>query len=215
MIGQRLMEGVTGEPTDRQIHLRFAHQAPVVDDAKKKPGKHQAPPPLRDRSQVGPYPSCSNPTPLHAASSDRAHDQPAPECDRRGEARAAIRRQTARAGPDPSAPTSRLPRRNHPKLLGTESQRRLFFNSPTRQRCHEEFRTLAMAAFSPSWASETTSLTPRRPRRASLRRKSLQKLSASEVPIARPSTSRRPSPLTPTATITATETTWPSRRAFT
>jgi len=29
------------------------------------------------------------------------------------------------------------------------------------------------------------------------------------------STSRRPSPLTPTATITATETTWPSRRAFT
>src|ERR1700716_3288687 len=65
-----------------------------------------------------------------------------------------------------------------------------------------------MAAFSPSWASETTSLTPRRPRRASLRKKSVQKVSASEVPIARPSTSRRPSPLTPTATITATETTW-------
>src|SRR5882762_9429601 len=37
----------------------------------------------------------------------------------------------------------------------------------TRQRCHEEFRTLAMAAFSPSWASEMTSLTPRRPRLAS------------------------------------------------
>ena len=33
---------------------------------------------------------------------------------------------------------------------------------------HEAFRTLAMAAFSPSWASEMTSLTPRRPRRASL-----------------------------------------------
>src|ERR1700694_280714 len=49
----------------------------------------------------------------------------------------------------------------------------------TRQRCHEEFRTLAMAAFSPSWASETTSLTPRRPRLASLRRKSVQKVSAS------------------------------------
>src|SRR6266576_3127757 len=84
----------------------------------------------------------------------------------------------------------------------------------TRQRCHEEFRTLTMAAFSPSWASEMTSLTPRRPRLASLRRKSVQKVSASEVPIARPSTSRLPSPLTPTATITATETTWPSRRAF-
>src|SRR3977135_1494445 len=52
-----------------------------------------------------------------------------------------------------------------------------------------------MAAFSPSWASEMTSLTPRSPRLASLRRKSVQKVSASEVPIARPSTSRRPSPL--------------------
>ncbi len=41
-------------------------------------------------------------------------------------------------------------------------------------------------------ASETTSLTPRRPRRASLRRKWFQKTSASEVPIAKPSTSRRP-----------------------
>src|SRR6185369_15463142 len=38
-----------------------------------------------------------------------------------------------------------------------------------------------MAAFSPLWASETTSLTPRRPRRASLRRKSVQKVSASSV----------------------------------
>src|SRR5438874_10401190 len=66
----------------------------------------------------------------------------------------------------------------------------------TRQRCHEVFRTLTMAAFSPSWASEMTSLTPRRPRLASLRRKSVQKVSASDVPIARPSTSRLPSPLT-------------------
>ncbi len=72
-----------------------------------------------------------------------------------------------------------------------------------------------MAAFSPSWASETTSLTPRRPCRASLRRKSVRKVSASDAPIARPGTSRLPSPLTPTATITAIETTRPSRRAFT
>src|SRR5437868_4846067 len=76
----------------------------------------------------------------------------------------------------------------------------------TRQRCQEAFRTLATAAFRPSWASETTSLTPRRPRRASLRRKSVQKTSASEVPIAKPSTSRRPSLLTPTETMR------PSRR---
>src|ERR1700736_908297 len=41
----------------------------------------------------------------------------------------------------------------------------------TRQRCQEACRTLATAALSPSWASEITSLTPRRPRRASERRK--------------------------------------------
>src|SRR3954465_11136103 len=58
----------------------------------------------------------------------------------------------------------------------------------TRQRCQVAFKTFAMAAFSPSWASETTSLTPRRPRRASLRRKSVQKVSASDAPIAKPST---------------------------
>ena len=54
----------------------------------------------------------------------------------------------------------------------------------------------------PSWASEITSFTPRRPRRASLRRKAVQKVSASEGPTSMPSTSRRPSVLTPTATIT-------------
>src|ERR1700693_1273119 len=214
MIGQRLMEGVPGEPTDRQIHLRFAHQAPVVDDAKKKPGKHQAPPPLRDRSQVGPYPSCSNPTPLHAASSDRAHDQPAPECDRRGEARAAIRRQTARAGPDPSAPTSRLPRRNHPKLLGTESQRRLFFNSPTRQRCHVAPRTRVIARRSPSWASDITSLTPLRPRLTRPFRNADQNGSASDGPLPSPTISRPPSVVAATAIIAATETMRPPSRTF-
>src|SRR5689334_24204635 len=37
------------------------------------------------------------------------------------------------------------------------------------QRCHEACNTLPMAASIPSWASEITSLTPSRPRRASLR----------------------------------------------
>lgn len=54
--------------------------------------------------------------------------------------------------------------------------------------------------------SEMTSFTPRRPRRISLRRKAVQKDSASEGPMSMPSTSRRPSLLTPTAMITATET---------
>jgi hypothetical protein len=64
-------------------------------------------------------------------------------------------------------------------------------------------------------ASEITSLTPRRPRRASLRRKAVQKVSASDGPISMPRISRRPSPLTPTATITATETMRPCWRTFT
>ncbi len=76
----------------------------------------------------------------------------------------------------------------------------------TRHRCQEAVITLATDALMPSWASEITSLTPRRPRRASLRRNSVQKVSASDGPMSRPSTSRRPSVLTPTATMTATET---------
>src|SRR3954466_1587439 len=46
-----------------------------------------------------------------------------------------------------------------------------------------------------------TSLTPRRPRSASERRNPFQNTSASEAPVATPSTSRRPSVFTPTAII--------------
>jgi hypothetical protein len=70
----------------------------------------------------------------------------------------------------------------------------------------------ATAALMPSWASEITGLTPRRPRRASFRKNSVQKVSASEGPISMPSTSRRPSLLTPTATLTATGTMRPPAR---
>jgi hypothetical protein len=48
-----------------------------------------------------------------------------------------------------------------------------------------------------------------------LRRKSTQNVSASEAPIAMPSTSRRPSVLTATAMVTATETMRPASRTFT
>jgi hypothetical protein len=85
----------------------------------------------------------------------------------------------------------------------------------TRQRCQVEESTLAAAAFKPSCASEMTSLTPRRPRRVSERRNLLQNGSASEGPTAMPSTSRRPSLLTPTAIITATDTILPPSRTFT
>ena len=47
-----------------------------------------------------------------------------------------------------------------------------------------------------------TSLTPRRPRRESFRRKAVQKVSASDGPISISRTSRRPSLLTPTMTVT-------------
>ncbi len=60
-----------------------------------------------------------------------------------------------------------------------------------------------------------TSLTPARPRRLSLRKNSIQKVSASEAPIAMPSTSRRPAVFTATATVTATETMRPACRTFT
>ncbi|GJD83478.1 hypothetical protein HPGCJGGD_1345 [Methylobacterium haplocladii] len=63
----------------------------------------------------------------------------------------------------------------------------------------------------PACASETASLTPRRPRRASLRRKAVQNVSASDGPASLPSTSRRRSALT----ITATETVRPASRVFT
>ena len=84
-----------------------------------------------------------------------------------------------------------------------------------RQRCQVALSTLARVALMPSWASETSSLTPRRPRRASLRRNAVQNVSASEGPMSMPSTSRRPSLLTPTATITAIDRMRPFWRTFT
>jgi hypothetical protein len=58
-------------------------------------------------------------------------------------------------------------------------------------------KDLGNGGFDALWASDTTSLTPHRPRRVSLRRNSIQIGSAPEVPISKPSTSRRPSVLTP------------------
>ena len=85
----------------------------------------------------------------------------------------------------------------------------------TRQRCQVARNTRATAALMPSCASEITSLTPASPRRLSLRRNSTQNVSASEAPIAMPRTSRRPSVLTATAMVTATETIRPASRTFT
>src|SRR6185312_10067621 len=97
----------------------------------------------------------------------------------------------------------------------TESAGGDFFNDPTRQRCQLACNSLLTAALMPSCASEITNLTPRKPRRASLRRNAVQNGSASEGPTSMPRISRRPSALTPTATITATETMRPWLRTFT
>lgn len=75
--------------------------------------------------------------------------------------------------------------------------------------------TRVMAAFSPWCASEINSFTPRKPRRASLRRNPVPNGSASDGPVSMPSTSRRPSLLTPTAIMTANEMILPFWRNFT
>src|SRR5829696_7768856 len=57
--------------------------------------------------------------------------------------------------------------------------------------------TWAIAALRPSWASETTSCTPARPRRTRPRRNSRQNASVSAAPTSRPRTSRWPDWSTP------------------
>jgi hypothetical protein len=61
-----------------------------------------------------------------------------------------------------------------------------------RHRCHFDERTLRAAFFKPSWLSEITSLTPRKPRRVSERGKLVQNGSASKALTCGPSTSRHP-----------------------
>ncbi len=85
----------------------------------------------------------------------------------------------------------------------------------TRQRWVVALRIRVAAAFRPLWSSAITSLTPLGPRRARPRRNSVQKVPASDAPVAMPGTSRRPWSLTATATVTATETMRPASRTFT
>jgi hypothetical protein len=84
----------------------------------------------------------------------------------------------------------------------------------TRQRCQAAPNTRRIAAFSPSWASEITSLMPLKPRRAKLFRKLDQKVSACDEPMYSPTISPLPSTLTATAIIAATGTMRPPSRCF-
>ena len=42
MIRQPIVQTETGEPADREIDLRLAHEPPVMHDTEKEPGQHQA-----------------------------------------------------------------------------------------------------------------------------------------------------------------------------
>ena len=84
----------------------------------------------------------------------------------------------------------------------------------TRQRYQDACST-PVTALRPLWLSEMTRFSLRRPRRASLRRKSVQSVSASLVPVALPITPRRPSVSTTTAILAAIGTMRPAWRTLT
>lgn len=84
-------------------------------------------------------------------------------------------------------------------------------------RCQLAPRTFGIAAFRPPRGRRRgTSFKPRRPRRASLRRKAVRTGTTADRPMSLPSPSRRPSAPTPTptATIPATDTMRTFRRTF-
>ena len=85
----------------------------------------------------------------------------------------------------------------------------------TRQRCQAApISTDPIAAFRPAWASEMTSCTPPSPRAFRPRRNAVQNAPSSLSPTSKPSTSRRPSAVTPVAITTAWETTRRLTRAL-
>src|SRR5881397_708651 len=85
-----------------------------------------------------------------------------------------------------------------------------------RQRCQAApGRVAAIASTRPGCASLVTSRTPERPRATSERRKASQAAPSSLVTTSRPSDSRKPSRLTPTACTTQTLTVRPPSRHFT
>src|SRR6266540_3204517 len=99
-------------------------------------------------------------------------------------------------------------------LLGTRVKRlRVKW---VRQRCQATPGSVAaIASTRPGCASEVTSLTPARPRATNERRKASQAAPSSLVTTSRPSDSRKPSWLTPTACTTQTLTVRPPSRHLT
>src|SRR3954471_19522581 len=104
--------------------------------------------------------------------------------------------------------------RHHGCLALGHVRQRIPHEVNARQRCQVAPTTRVMAFFNPSWASEITSFTPLSPRLARSRRKVVQKGSASEGPMCRPTISRLPSVVTATAIMAATETMRPPSRTL-
>src|SRR5512134_3010478 len=214
MVRQGLMQTVSREPADGDIHLRFPHQPTVVSDAQQKAREHQsnrhlgvdARPAVTVTVQTSHFLTQPGQIehPVHPRQKVVVGDQLTQRTtDEQLQLTALLAPQHLVASPTQAT-----------TILSKESRPCGFFNSPTRQRCQVAPRTRIIAAFSPSWASEITSLMPARPRALRLFRKSDQNTSASDGPMCKPTISRRPSVLTATAIIAATETIRPAARTF-
>jgi len=131
VVWQWFMQRIANEPTNRQVHPCFAHQATVVDNAKQKTGRASAAPLLRDRSPGGHCRHYRVPRPPPAANSNRGPDRRVPRCGHPGAVLAVTRRQTALADAAPSSPTSRGPQILYNKEWGTSAAMATFFNGPT------------------------------------------------------------------------------------
>ena len=147
MVRQHVGQTETREPADRDVDLSLAHQAPVVDDADQEAGQHEPqchlgidawPPGAIGRVALAHL--CSEPTEVEHLVHPGEHMVVGNEVSKR--ARYQQLRLTPRFASQHRAP--------HRIVAGTsESETKGFFNSPTRQRCHEALTTRRIARLEP------------------------------------------------------------------
>src|SRR5690554_5949545 len=171
MVGQRLMKAIANKPTDRDVDLRLPHEPAIVHDTEQETRKHQANGYFRidTRTAIVGTVEVSD---LRAQPGQVQHAVDPRE-------NMIIGNQLSERSRHEQFQLTTLFASQHcsPSRINdrsSESADQDFFNGPTLQRCQVAERTLETAAFMPSCASETTSLTPRRPRLVSLRRNSVQ-----------------------------------------
>jgi hypothetical protein len=124
------MEGVTGKPADREVHLRFAHQASIVHDPEKKAGEHQANANFRinaGATLVDIVQACdflTQPTQIEHPINTHQNVVVREELSERSDD------EQLRLAPIFLPQHLAAPRRTPPKPLKTESHEARFFNSP-------------------------------------------------------------------------------------